>query len=74
MNRRANDDRWMPVGPGLGDGFEPEQAGEWRWRNYTDHLGDLGYELEGDTPLEGAEADELAQAVAEYRRRSRPAG
>jgi hypothetical protein len=44
-------------------------ASEWRWQGYTDHLGDLGYELEGATSE--AEAVELAAAVAEYRRRSR---
>ncbi|MDQ4036431.1 MAG: hypothetical protein M3153_10955 [Chloroflexota bacterium] len=24
---------------------QPDSAAEWRWRNYTEHLSDLGYDL-----------------------------
>jgi hypothetical protein len=41
---------------------------EWRWRNYTDHLEDLGYELHGASAAD--EADGLTQAIEGYRRRA----
>ena len=59
----------LPMG-GSGD---PADVREWRWRNYTDHLTDLGYELHGAS-ADAAHADELAQAVDGYRRRSQSPG
>ena len=55
------------------DEATPADHAEWRWRSYTEHLGDLGYELRG-RPADADEAEALAQAVAEYRRRSRASG
>lgn len=40
--------------PGAHEGHEraqphdaPDAMREWRWRSYTDHLEDLGYDLDG---------------------------
>ena len=57
--------------PGASEASEGASAGEWRWRSYTAHLDDLGYEMDGAPVDGGPEADELVQAVAEYRRRAR---
>ena len=72
MSPDPNPDRWIAVGPGASEASEAASAGEWRWRSYTEHLDDLGYEMDGSPVDGGPEADELAQAVAEYRRRARP--
>lgn len=37
----------------------PDSGAEWRWRNYVDHLSDLGYDL-GD----GSARDDDAMDVA----------
>ena len=57
----------LSVGP-IADSAD---ARDWRWRNYTDHLIDLGYELHGRTTDAAPNASELEQAVDDYQRRSR---
>lgn len=53
--------------PGEGHGRQlerdddPDAMREWRWRSYTDHLEDLGYDLDGGQELA---ADPLPPAVA----------
>jgi hypothetical protein len=63
---------FFPVGAGVDD--TTDDVREWRWRNYTDHLTDLGYELHGASADAGAHADELDEAVNQYQRRSRSPG
>jgi hypothetical protein len=37
----------------------PDALREWRWRSYTDHLEDLGYDLDG-----GGEPDRVGRPEA----------
>ena len=44
----------------------PDSGAEWRWRNYTNYLAELGYDLgngsaEDDASLEGALSDYLSR-------------
>ncbi len=64
--------RWtsLPVTPVA----DSDDAREWRWRNYTDHLMDLGYELHGASADGVPDPSELGRAVDDYQRRSRNRG
>ncbi len=46
---------WKPASEARDDG--PDSLREWRWRSYTEHLEDLGYDLDG-----GSEPDREAPA------------
>jgi hypothetical protein len=51
------------------DPTPPRDSGaEWRWRNYAEHLSDLGYDL-GDGSA--ADDDPLDRAVSDYLKRRR---
>ena len=51
------------------DSIRPSDSGaEWRWRNYVDHLSDLGYDL-GDGSAR--ENDPMDVAVSDYLQRRR---
>ena len=45
---------WKPDSEPREDG--PDALREWRWRSYTDHLEDLGYDLDG-----GGEPDHVGR-------------
>ena len=51
---------WKPVSEPREDA--PDALREWRWRSYTDHLEDLGYDLDG-----GGEPDSVATREAQSR-------
>jgi hypothetical protein len=51
---------WKPDREPREDG--PDALREWRWRSYTDHLEDLGYDLDG-----GGEPDRVGQQEAPSR-------
>ena len=42
---------WKPDSTPREDG--PDALREWRWRSYTDHLEDLGYDLDGGGEPDG---------------------
>jgi len=45
-----------------------EDLAAWRWRNYTDHLCDLGYDLDG-----GGAPEDVGRAISAHRERARRA-
>lgn len=55
----------LPTGGNHRDDDGPEAMREWRWRCYTDHLEDLGYDLDsGETPdAERGEVPEMAHSM-----------
>lgn len=49
---------------------QPDSGAEWRWRNYTNYLADLGYDLangsaDHDGALEGAVSDYLSRQAGD---------
>lgn len=48
----------------------PDAMREWRWRSYTDHLEDLGYDLDGGHESAPLPPVPLAAAAAGTERRS----
>lgn len=54
------------------DSIPPQDSGaEWRWRNYVDHLSDLGYDLGDGSAVDD---DPMDAAVSDYLLRARSDG
>lgn len=49
----------------IGAGADEESLETWRWRSYTAHLADLGYDLDAGGPPD----DTFEAAIAGYRSR-----
>ena len=49
---------------------QPDTGAEWRWRNYTEHLSDLGYDLGNGSAA--ADEDPLGSALSDYLSRQAP--
>lgn len=52
---------------------QPDSGAEWRWRNYTNYLADLGYDLGNGSDhdggsLEGAVSDYLSRRARDQER------
>ena len=60
---------WQPASEPRED--NPDSLREWRWRSYTDHLEDLGYDLDGGgEPDSDGPADRAAIPTGARRSRS----
>lgn len=58
---------WNPGNEPRDDG--PDSLREWRWRSYTDHLEDLGYDLDGGSePDVDGHAEPMAPSRRAFRR------
>ena len=52
----------------------PDAMREWRWRSYTDHLEDLGYDLDGGPDLPTDPTPPAGAAVGRSPERGLPPG
>lgn len=52
MDGYATDRARAAPQPSADPGVDPDELEEWRWRNYTEHLIDLGYDLHGAGGME----------------------
>ena len=61
-NRAQSAPRTAPLDAQVNAGISGEASDldSWRWRNYTDHLRDLGYDLSGGTNLDSDEPSSTA--------------
>ena len=66
MNQTGGSGRQRSRGSEHEPGNDGDDLSAWRWRNYTEHLADLGYDLHGGT----AANDDVSGAVDGDLRRS----
>lgn len=66
MNQTGGTGRQGWSGSERENGNDGDDLSAWRWRCYTEHLADLGYDLHGGTVAD----DDLSEAVDGYLRHS----